>query len=79
MRDDDFGVSEQLDLLGEMASGTDGVRIWDMACREDGIGQVRRRVAKVKVGQERLLTGQVVGRYRTQLVEKMGMAWREGE
>ena len=30
-RDDDFGFSEQLDLLGEMASGTGGGQIQDLA------------------------------------------------
>jgi len=42
LRDDDFGCSEQLGLLERMASGTDGVRIWDMACQEDCIGSERR-------------------------------------
>jgi len=71
-RDDGFGYSEQLGLLGEVASGTGGGRIQESACREDGNGMARRRVAKVKVGQERLLAEQTAGQIKNRLVGKVG-------
>ena len=74
-RDGDFGYSEKLGRSGEVASGTGGGRIQESAYREDGNGMARRRVAKVKVGQERLLAEQAAVGYGTWIVGKMGLVW----
>ena len=81
-RDDGFGFSEKLGRLGEFASGPGGGRIWDLACREDGIGLVRRRLAKVKVGQERLLAEQTAGQIKEFACWESRVGWAaicEGE
>jgi len=36
LRDDGFGFSEKLGRLGQMLSGRDGSRIWDVGCRAKG-------------------------------------------